>query len=585
MQTANDSLTIHKLSAVVNAPKSTPHRALDGILTSIRTDLTRCLENTDLPIAGVREGGVWVVRKLRLDFKVASHWDGDLCARLLASALTKGMNEYFTLGSDQDDVVWFPSRTAYLAEYLLAQARGSAPTDWRFSSFKAFCSLGTSEAIVAALADDSFGGLQALGCLSALDRRAIYDALGSAGVRDVVARMAQQPSSVSDDSLAVDKLLTAIQGLSPAMGPVQAALEALVQALPDDGDEPLMGRMAELAAPLIKWHAAVSSLPAEQSRILLAALREGDLPALARADSSLVADAMPLLSLERPVRQSIVKAFQATGSDEAAAEATTWGYAGFYYLLPICDDYDFDLCFGDWPSCSDSTAPSVMRLLALTAAVGRVPLERAVSDQVLLEALGCSQRIDPSDVLSWAAQITLRQAQSAKSAWLDQNRRLGRVTSHNLESSHFEGSSTEAIVVRDPLTMFWITLSEEAEAPADMDFLGLEAKRVADASNSDYESVTLKGLAPIPRHLVALLAQNLLRSFARRLPGFANSTLGHLQTQTLTGSAKIKSSPESRDVECDPPPLSVLLNLAGVSRAEFTLKTTGGTSWKVRQTS
>ncbi|MFC6705776.1 hypothetical protein [Flexivirga alba] len=75
----------------------------------------------------------------------------------------------------------------------------------------------------------------------------------------------------------------------------------------------------------------------------------------------------------------------------------------------------------------------------------------------------------------------------------------------------------------------------------------------------------------------------LLRELSHRLPGQAHAGVGHLRRNVLASGATVRAAPEAVVVELDPPPLGVLLSLAGLSRRRFTLPATGERPWVLTQ--
>jgi hypothetical protein len=75
---------------------------------------------------------------------------------------------------------------------------------------------------------------------------------------------------------------------------------------------------------------------------------------------------------------------------------------------------------------------------------------------------------------------------------------------------------------------------------------------------------------PLGRALT-IAAQQLLRGFAWRLPGFAESNLPYLSRNFLAFSATIEEDDTRRIVRIGRPPLHLILNMTGMTRQTYRL--------------
>jgi hypothetical protein len=62
-----------------------------------------------------------------------------------------------------------------------------------------------------------------------------------------------------------------------------------------------------------------------------------------------------------------------------------------------------------------------------------------------------------------------------------------------------------------------------------------------------------------------------MRTFARRLPGFANSSLPYLLANVLDVSARVDEEDERRVVTLGRPPLQYVLGASGLARSTYRL--------------
>ena len=100
----------------------------------------------------------------------------------------------------------------------------------------------------------------------------------------------------------------------------------------------------------------------------------------------------------------------------------------------------------------------------------------------------------------------------------------------------------------------------------------------------DYLSMPAS-LCPVP-HLdsaLTVLAQNILRRFARRLPGFAFSSLPYLYANFLDFPAYLEKEPAGYIVQLGRPPLALILNITGINRSRYSLSWPAGKTFALFQ--
>ena len=86
-------------------------------------------------------------------------------------------------------------------------------------------------------------------------------------------------------------------------------------------------------------------------------------------------------------------------------------------------------------------------------------------------------------------------------------------------------------------------------------------------------------LAPALSPLLHPAAALVLARFARRLPGFGNSSAGYLRCNFLAGRARVTFLPDMIEVSVGRPPLDLVLAMAGKNRSRQTgSRNTGSTS-------
>ena len=98
--------------------------------------------------------------------------------------------------------------------------------------------------------------------------------------------------------------------------------------------------------------------------------------------------------------------------------------------------------------------------------------------------------------------------------------------------------------------------------------------RPIEATDADLDYLAAAdelGLSPVWDALLNLAAQQLLRRFARRLPGFGLSQFDYLYSNFLAVSARADRGGDRYVVQLSRPPLALMLSLAGMTRTEYAL--------------
>jgi hypothetical protein len=79
------------------------------------------------------------------------------------------------------------------------------------------------------------------------------------------------------------------------------------------------------------------------------------------------------------------------------------------------------------------------------------------------------------------------------------------------------------------------------------------------------------GVAPVLDRTLSVIAQGVLRAFAWRLPGFADSSLPYLYANFLEFAGSIEDTQSHHVVSLGKPPLHLVLNITGMARATYSL--------------
>jgi hypothetical protein len=293
-------------------------------------------------------------------------------------------------------------------------------------------------------------------------------------------------------------------------------------------------------------------------------------------------------------------------------------FGGLFLLLPSLDEMLPADLLAVWPGIENCSAAAILRLLVISRCFSRRRAGAASADQAVKQMVGASA-ITLRALADWQAAIKPRM-------WKDLAHRLssratglnpavlvssiptpGGKTAIAIESgrglwlsavSYKQGGCTgpaarvvrsvetaDVIAVQDPLLASSLVNAGCSGQVVDI------AERLPDAFASDTaladQVARIHRLPDEFRYLagqppyglthdadltIRVLAQNMMRLFAARLPGFAQSSLDHLNTNFLAFSATAEFEPSGRIVvRTSRPPLHLILSLTGISRGSYRL--------------
>ena len=82
------------------------------------------------PLCPESDPSVWFIRRMNVDVAVNATWEADLMARAWSQPLAQALSRNVSSGDDGTDVLHFPNRAAYLAQFLCDLADGVAWSKW-----------------------------------------------------------------------------------------------------------------------------------------------------------------------------------------------------------------------------------------------------------------------------------------------------------------------------------------------------------------------------------------------------------------------------------------------------------------------
>jgi hypothetical protein len=505
------ALTIRSLRVVALTPPDHPEpeslRArLEG---TVRASLGPALAEV---IGDWGGEGILRIHRLEIDLTMGATLPPDHLTERLAEAIADGL---LRARADGERILTYAGRSHYLAAFLQELAAGRAWQRWWFRSFDGLKVMPLSAAICTAVLADPGTGLSAL---LSMPRGALVTVLAKLSGRDVV-RVLDSLVSLGTSATSQERVLAtllAARSDSPVaimLTPTTAALALYLDAVRIDGE---CGgpRLAELATALVSLDRILADRRSAAT-IDLARLLDGDAHAGVRAaDAALLAQ---LSSLPADLRQAFIGTAMQRGS-AAASDATPRRYTpfgGLFLILPSLDLKSIEEAIKekvDTETKEDNlSAAGLIGLVTLAACAGRPRAAHVLADPIWRNLFSLPSVADVSTIPAKLASLP-------EGAWL----------------------ALEAI-------------GEVIASRADARFL-LLARDFAPS----------RGAA----RTIACLARATLSRFARRLPGFANSSAPFLWRNLLDVAAAVDSVGAGLSVLLDRCPLDVLLSINGIADAD-----------------
>ena len=325
--------------------------------------------------------GYWLIRRLAVHAGVGAGWTTVQIATAVAAAIGQAVRKRARRGRDARDVLWFPDRAAFVAEFLLDLARGRAGGRWEYDEFAplpewhdAAIALATSEPAV----------LQA-----ALLR------LGPAGLEEVA------------DQVCGDRLLEGIQAGVGVRAPVLSALmhlrargrltvtasTALLLAVEAVRDRQLT--LAEVARPALDVAELVrlvagAGAAAEPVLEAVAAGRWADLVVAAGPTDAF----LPLIEWPAADRVALAEALT-RGRDVEPRPRLHTRFGGAFLLLPLLPDlWSWSEATEAWPDTDGVGADRLAKLAVLAATSGTARFAAVLEDPLLRLALAIPDHVD-----------------------------------------------------------------------------------------------------------------------------------------------------------------------------------------------
>ena len=339
-------------------------------------------------IGAVGLHGYWVVRRLDAHAQVGATWSSSQMGAVLARGIAAQVAEVARSGSDPENALWFPDRAAFVSRFLLDLAEGRADGRWEYAQFADLIGRG-DPATALALAEPAIVAAAVLQ-LTPAELEAVAVALDG----DAILAALAEPGSVD-----LTPVLDAVRRLATAgrlAVPRAAALMVATTVARETGIP--VGAVAAVAREVADALALVRDAGPDADE-LLSAVRDGrwrDVAAHTVATDSFLA----LVRWSAVDRAALTEVLAGPGRPVIEAERVYTTFGGGLLLVPLLDDLcDWPEATRDWPD----GAVGAVRLLCVTAVLGRGTSVAAAADPVLRAALGVSADLD---LTAWLDEVT-----------------------------------------------------------------------------------------------------------------------------------------------------------------------------------
>jgi hypothetical protein len=561
-----DVVTVGRMTVNCIVPRDHPNieRVRWRLNEVAAAPLRRALEELLAPLGALRSDEVVIIRRLELSFDLDTSREVSDVARRWAARLAAQLAQSLQAGSRTTGMLRFPDQAGYLARFLVDTAAGRAAGKWYYRRYRGLTALSIPATLRTALLEDSSQGLAALRSLDAAEHAPVLDALGAREARRVVETIAAGGDDGGGPDQAAAALLPVIAAWrASAVGfrsPWSSAL-ALLALGSIDLAAPSLPAVARLAAALASWvwdkrEATASHIAAIDSA-----------PALA-----------PVFALPSTARQQLEAAlgrdFVAVRVPGAAPPGHT-PFGGLVLLLRHVGELPIDAI---WPDARDR---AIARLLVLARCAGGGRYERVLADPVVQRLCGMPTDDTPPPLLEWLATNSDRMAQSLAPALARD--RLAAARSIRLTVGRDSNVGALSIRIAEP-EGYWLGLepmsaSLRAALRPRGASSGLATTRdlrlaAVRATTRVLSYLALPGWLSMPIDAdlcLTLAAQHVLRAFARRLPGFSESSPAYLYENFLAFPATVEETAVRLVCRTGRPPLAALFGITGALRGQISL--------------
>ncbi|MEP6859869.1 MAG: hypothetical protein ABJE66_04575 [Deltaproteobacteria bacterium] len=494
---------------------------------------------------------VILIRKLELSFELDTSLPPAELARMWAARIASGVAAWLRPEA-RTSMVRFPDQAHYLARFLVDTASGHAAQAWYYKRWQGLAALSAAAQLRTALIEEPQHGMAALATLTSLELAAVLTALGPREAR----RVGEAVLATNARGEELEAVALALAPLLPTWLPTMTSLASAWQA----------GLMLVARALAARSLPDVHVRTALELAVSVAAVARGAGNA-SPAPTTIFDDAgspsfAPLLALTSDTRSALLAPLGTDAVHPVAAPASWYTrLGGLLLLLPRIAELPLGELFGP--------DAGLARLAVLSRAAGSEQRDEVLTDPLWKRLCG----VDPdADVDAWLPSAE----RLAAAMW-----QRGAASAQSLSAIATRHDRSLLVIAAEPAGE-WLAiapLSGELRgalrvSPV-LDVDGLELAANIGLATGHAAANALAWLDPdlaSPTEVaLTLAAQHVLRAFARRLPGFADSSPRFLYDSFLDFDATIVDSEDTFHCRVGRPRLAALFGLTGALRGRLVI--------------
>jgi len=246
----------------------------------------------------------------------------------------------------------------------------------------------------------------------------------------------------------------------------------------------------------------------------------------------------------------------------------TW-FGNALLLLPQINELPLAQADQRWPELHQHAPSILLRWLVLCLCQGRDRFTAAAADPLLRDLCGISPGIRLTEASSWLQDCCTGRELNRLFTTL---RQQALHDGENLHCFNWRKRHDRIRIHAQTQKGCWLDMTLEADAAALDAIPRCDDGELKHLVKLDFEYLNpdaVTGLNAEARACLMVLAQFTLKSFAYRLPGFANCSLAYLQRNFLSMSVTLVGEEEQIIAYLSRVPMTIMLNMTGINRGHI----------------
>lgn len=582
---SDSSLTISKLNIESYLPNtlSAPEKIDRQFRKIARENLSESLIDLLKPLDETGEQIV-LIRGLELTFDIDLLLSRQQIALVWANKIKSAILQAMS-GKASSNVVVFENFACYVKSALVDIVRGRAQQLWYYRRFNGLWALPVSAAIRTLLLDDRDKGLAALMQMSGAELVELCAALIEQDAKWLTQHLFQENAkSGSTQTLSpadMNSFVTAVGDnytLAYSLGKRHHEKSLLLACL---AIRQQAGHNSSVAVQCARHLSLLlylqNEFPDTFTQITEALIHNRPAELKRWLTAERIAELVPLLHLDAKLVNSLVELICPAGhsADKRPAQLEkdtrfTW-FGNALLLLPQIEQLPLE-ALQLWQPLRKQSVVSVVQLLTLNLCQGADKFVVAFRDPLLRDLCGVGPDIILTDVVQWLnEQATQQRLADICQALKD------TIVSDGQPLLRFEWHAADKLVVAysEARKGCWVDLTITDHHARIARIPQSQAGEKLDIVIADFNTLWLANrwqLSDNASACLSLLAQVTMKSFAYRLPGFAQSSVHYLLQNFLPMSATLVAEEHRIMAYLSRVPMSIILNMTGMNRSSLQLQ-------------